>query len=756
MGGKRRPTEPRARRALPAWVALLVVPAVLLAPALLGHGIGPAVYQHGMLPWGEWQPQTGGPGWNALAADWVLQYYPWRAFAAESIRAGEIPLWNPWQLCGMPFQANGQSALLYPPNALFWLLPLPAAFAWGALLHLVLAGVLTYGCARRELGLSPLAGVLAGIAYQACGFLLAWTPMTAAMNVLAWLPGALWAAGALVTSRGRAWPWLGLVGAAMLLAGHLQFAYYGFLLALAYGLTGALVAWRTTRQLPRGILTGLALGVGGALVLAAAQVLPTMDLAAVNHRPAERSPEALRFLHDWALHRVSAAGIVSMAPYGSPADGTWKLLPQNFAEICGVTGTATVLLAAVGLTARREWRRWFLVAIAGVCLLVAFATPFANALYWLLPGFSRFAGLPRILCLWSLAVALLGGCGIDALPVLRADAKARAVAHRAMLAAIAVAVTVVLASALELTGLGAAPSIEALLRFSVIAAVSVAGIAAAMRQPVERWLPVVVAGELLLTGWGLNRGFAPEELSPPNPAIEALRAESERGRVLCVSDRWTFQGPKSVVLPPNLASALRIRDVQGYDSLMPTWIKHGAAQMGSGVASPDINGNMVMLGERDPTRLVPEAIAERGVSAVLAGTAVAEKLEHSGGFVRERGLGSCVLLRPANAPKPIPVHEGPNRMVSRDRPTDSPELVRESWDRGWVARVGERPVPTRLDPITGFTRVEGVAQSEEIRLSYEPGPFAVGSFLSMAACAVLVGLGVFRRGGGSRGRTPRA
>jgi len=53
----------------------------------------------------------------------IFEYYSWRHYARERIRAGEVPLWNPYELGGNVLLANSQSAVLYPPNLLLYVLP---------------------------------------------------------------------------------------------------------------------------------------------------------------------------------------------------------------------------------------------------------------------------------------------------------------------------------------------------------------------------------------------------------------------------------------------------------------------------------------------------------------------------------------------------------------------------------------------------------------------------------------------------------
>jgi len=43
---------------------------------------------------------------NPLAFDVAYQFVPWRHFAWESVRRGELPLWNPYSLAGTPFIAS--------------------------------------------------------------------------------------------------------------------------------------------------------------------------------------------------------------------------------------------------------------------------------------------------------------------------------------------------------------------------------------------------------------------------------------------------------------------------------------------------------------------------------------------------------------------------------------------------------------------------------------------------------------------------
>src|ERR671933_2515649 len=112
---------------------------------------------------GEWdllRSQT------TLGMDAATQYYPWYYFMGESLWAGQVPTWNPYQFSGTPFAADPLSGWSYlPAMVLFTFLPLVAAVKGFMLLHLLLAGLCTYALAR-VLGIGTPGAFLAAIAYE--------------------------------------------------------------------------------------------------------------------------------------------------------------------------------------------------------------------------------------------------------------------------------------------------------------------------------------------------------------------------------------------------------------------------------------------------------------------------------------------------------------------------------------------------------------------------------------------------------------
>ena len=188
----------------------------------------------------------------------VLQFNPWRMYAWETLRGGELPLWNALNGMGAPLMANYQLALWYPPS---WPLYLFAALgggptlAWGhtllLMLHLMWAG---FGMARlvRLLGGGRLAQSVAGLAFCLNGYLLARVNVFPMVWAAAWLPWVVLGASQIAipgrtVSANHAFLPRGLVFslALMLLAGHAQLSWYILLFTGVWVLVGGLRGgWR--------------------------------------------------------------------------------------------------------------------------------------------------------------------------------------------------------------------------------------------------------------------------------------------------------------------------------------------------------------------------------------------------------------------------------------------------------------------------------------------------------------------------------
>ena len=363
----------------------------------------------------------GGRVLGAPRGDMPLQFLPWRDFGFRELRAGNLALWNPHVYGGAPFFGGFQSALLYPPNWLHWILPLGHAINWGIALHAFCAGYFTYlWCRRRDV--SRVGATLAGGAFMLGGqyFLrivpghlphacvMVWTPLLL-LAIDAWRDAA-------PPRGGLPCVLLGMAAVAMqVLAGHPQYVYYT---AIVLTLYAALLAWRAPRRVSF-VIGFIAMYAGGAM-LSAVQLLAGMHAAGESLRGGG-TPYA--FARQFFLPIEHLLTLFAPRVFGDAVNtvyvGRW--FPWETSIFLGVT---TILLAGYGAVAVAPIRRRFAITIVLVSLLLALGaqTPLFDLLYRAMPGFASFRGASKFAYVACLFLALLGGLGFDELLAALRDA----------------------------------------------------------------------------------------------------------------------------------------------------------------------------------------------------------------------------------------------------------------------------------------------------------------------------------------------
>ena len=352
--------------------------------------------------------------------DTFLYFYPYWDAAAEALRNGRIPLWNPHLFMGAPFLANSQVGFFYPLNWPVWLLlPTPYAVSASILLHLFIAGVGAYLAGRQTLGLGRWGGLVTAVLFALGGYLTAQVEHINQLQGLAWMPWFLWVAARVFRSKlGNRWVLVGqgAVGFALLfslqlLAGHTQTSFITGVMLIVWGAAHWLEKWllrdsphglglsfqwrRFYRRLPLVLL----MGGGVAVLLTAVQLLPTFELIQQSSRQGGLTPnEVLSFsLHPLLLNRAL------LPAYGQ----------SLFSEYVAILPLTALLLAFM---AAWQWRNWrgVVPVITLVLLGLLLALGIFNPLNWLLarlPGFDLFRVPARWLAVYALGVALLAGLG---------------------------------------------------------------------------------------------------------------------------------------------------------------------------------------------------------------------------------------------------------------------------------------------------------------------------------------------------------
>ncbi len=114
-------------------------------------------------------------------------YHPAKFFAAESIQNGQIPFWNPYNYCGMPFLATLQHALFYPLSLLCYLLPFNLGFKYFFIIHFLLGGIFMY-LLCRHLRLDRFSSFISSIIFTFSGYLISTLNLLTTLSAVIWVP----------------------------------------------------------------------------------------------------------------------------------------------------------------------------------------------------------------------------------------------------------------------------------------------------------------------------------------------------------------------------------------------------------------------------------------------------------------------------------------------------------------------------------------------------------------------------------------
>ncbi|GAB4336126.1 MAG: hypothetical protein Kow0099_08900 [Candidatus Abyssubacteria bacterium] len=356
-------------------------------------------------------------GEQFYAGDTYRFFYPLKKMAADYVRAGFAPVWNPLVHSGMPLHAAVQAAVFYPFSLLFYVLPFDFAYKWYVALHLMLAAWGTYYLLRAW-RLNCIPSALGGITYAFSGYMVSLIDGLNIFSSIAWLPlvFALFAR-AVVRPTMVSLVLAASALAAQTLAGDPVSGYYTFLLCGAYWLMelarpGALL------KSPRETAARLAVPpvlAGLVLLLTYVQIGPAAELTRYSTRTV-----AIGYESATAFSLAPRQLLTLFVPYlfGNPIEDIYdwgRMFAPHFPLLRSIyVGAMTLLLVPVTLAAFKDRRVYFLAAALAASVLLSLGkhTPAYELAYRMLPVFSKFRYPTKAFFLCSFAFAALGAFGI--------------------------------------------------------------------------------------------------------------------------------------------------------------------------------------------------------------------------------------------------------------------------------------------------------------------------------------------------------
>ena len=739
------------RRPIPrAWLLALALPPIaFLWPGFLA-GRTPIPADHAYLT----SPSPTAAATTIWSDDVARQFVPWARAVRLAWRQGEWPHRNRWNGCGMPLDANGQSAAYAPWTIAGLLLPLPAAFTfWAALrLFLALAGAWLW---LRELGVRAGPAYFGGVAFAFSLAMTAWLlfPHAAVLALAPWILFAIERRRE-PAARDRAFGLLTGLFFLLPLSGHVETA------SLVCAFAAVWLAARRAfgeREATRGLPPALAATGALALGLSAFSLLPQVlailasnrfvltaetfwkpHLSALPHAPAE----------PWTLAAVLFPRILG--------DGiTSPLLPSGFVSFPemaqGYFGVAAAVLALLVLrpgSPRPAAEKALLVPLIAGLGIASGAWPFAE-LEALVPG------LDRVLPTRFLAWVTMSGAAIAAFELDRLSrdlaARRRAILWPPALAA-AVGLVGVLGDLRFRAAHAAAGGLASQRHAYLLAAVTLAAAATVVltlgRRPrafaaIGAPLLALVAGaDLFRQGGRLVRFSDPDDLYPVTPLVAYLRERTGPHRVV----------GEGLAFFPNVGIFAGQQDVRTHDPVERReyleWLDRACGY------DPRYYYKQI----RDPDAPALDALAVRYLVARPGAPAPSEKWRPvyrgaDGAIFENSRARPLVFAADGSTAEVSPPVETFNSVSFRVR-APRPAVLVASFvdDGGWRAKdeTGRAiPLGRAVGPFLEIRVPEG---EHRIRLDYASPGFRTGAFISAASAVLSAAWLTVRRRRAMRGR----
>jgi hypothetical protein len=347
-------------------------------------------------------------GATFIFRDFGMFSYPVAYFHRQCFWRGELPLWNPFSHCGVPFLAQWNTLTLYPLSLIYLVLPLAWSLPFFCLAHLYWGGLGMYLLAQRWTN-HRLAAGLAGVIFAFNGLSLNFLMWPSHMATFSWLPWVLWLGQRAWREGGKALVWGTIAGAMQMLAGGPEtiLATWLILFVLMCG------DWMQERGL-RSRLPWRFLGMGILVaLLCAVQLLPFLELLAHSQRDRDYSTTT----HDWSMPFWGWANFLVPLFRTSPTAQGVFLQNGQYWTSSYYAGIGTLLLAAVAVWRVRDWRIRAMAALVllGLILALGDCTLLYRGLRFCFPGMG-FVRYPVKFVILVLALApLLAAFGLSAL-----------------------------------------------------------------------------------------------------------------------------------------------------------------------------------------------------------------------------------------------------------------------------------------------------------------------------------------------------
>ena len=393
----------KRRAVLPFIVGLIIFIGMFWQVLVRGYVPLPMPY---MLSWYEpWKTENTSGGVPTLphkpvVDDAFRHLYPLRVIAANIMKSGAMPLWNPYNAAGTPLLAIMHPGYITPFGFVFLFFPPQIAWTAYILFQPVLLGVAMFWYGKK-LKLTDSGSMFASMALVLSGFSVVRLEYGEFLYVLSGLPVLLGIVETLRENpRSKIPVWIVPVTAIMIISGQPHMIVYTLSVFALYAFV----------RLPRAGVLQCALFSGLGVCLAAFQLFPSVELFTRS----TISPETSTFIFDKFLLPLSHL-ITIVIPNFFGNQATYNYFgPHDYVETIAYIGSVPVLFALFSLKKfRKDGVVRFFVLLATLSVLTTVRW-WGAQLFFRLPLPVLSSDVPsRVFVLTTFALSILSGIGVS-------------------------------------------------------------------------------------------------------------------------------------------------------------------------------------------------------------------------------------------------------------------------------------------------------------------------------------------------------
>lgn len=329
--------------------------------------------------------------------DVLRQIYPWKTFATDSFKNGNFPLWNPYNFSGAPLLANFQSAVFYPFNFLYFLLP--QIWVWSSLVMLqpFLALVFTFFYCRK-IGISRIGSTFAAISFAFSSFMTVWLEYNTIGHVILWLPLILLSLEKLFEKKSAIWSLILVISiCSSLFAGHIQIFVYLLVFALLYSFA------RKKISLLLISLFVLSLGIG------VVQLIPGIELIMHSARSAHAYDLIVNkiLIQPWQLVMLFVPDF-----FGNPATRNYWIQDTYIGDVIYV-GLIPLLFSIFAVFSAKSFFVKFFSITAFALFILITLNPLTQLIYKINIPFISSSASNLLVFIICFSLSILCGFGVD-------------------------------------------------------------------------------------------------------------------------------------------------------------------------------------------------------------------------------------------------------------------------------------------------------------------------------------------------------